>query len=339
MPEEVRSLKSYFSVKNLLSFFLGLVLLFWLLNQVDFKDLFEYLFKINSGYLLLGGVIYLCKAAIRAWRLNRLNRNLGTYGSMLKLTLASSLASQLLPFKLGEFVYVYLLRRDKQRSLLQGLSSLMLARVFDLLLIAILFIAISITANVPDKLSIYFHSVVGFVGILLILLIVLLISARYHQSICDRLEKTKLQAMPLTAKTLVAIKNVLQELGQYHFKDYIEWAGLAGVEWFINYWVYHCLLIGMGLQPDLFHTVTAVTLAALASVLPINSFGNFGSQEAGWATGMVLMGYSQATALTTGLATHFFSLAYILLLGGISWLSYGILWSKSQDHLFNGGQM
>ena len=63
-------------------------------------------------------------------------------------------------------------------------------------------------------------------------------------------------------------------------------------------------------------------LPALASVLPVNSFGNFGTQEAGWASGMVLLGYSQQTALTSGFATHLLSLAYMLVLGGAAWISY-----------------
>jgi uncharacterized membrane protein YbhN (UPF0104 family) len=105
-------------------------------------------------------------------------------------------------------------------------------------------------------------------------------------------------------------------------QKYLEIGGLSMLEWALNYSMFHVLLLGMGLAPRFFDTIATVAFAALASILPVNSFGNFGTQEAGWAAGMMLLGYPQETALTSGFATHLLTLLFMLVLGGLALLSY-----------------
>jgi len=136
------------------------------------------------------------------------------------------------------------------------------------------------------------------------------------------IERTFIGRWPFMVRMENGIEEILHNIRKHQGKENIALIGLPALEWSINFLMYHILLIGMGLAPHILDTVTGVAFAALASILPINSFGNFGTQEAGWATGMILAGYSQETALASGFATHLLSLGFMVVLGGISWLLY-----------------
>ena len=88
----------------------------------------------------------------------------------------------------------------------------------------------------------------------------------------------------------------------------------------INYYAFYILLLGLSINIQFPEALIAVTFAAFASILPINSFGNFGTQEAGWSIGLVLLGFPKDIAVMTGFASHIYTLIYIVVFGGISWL-------------------
>lgn len=322
--------RKYLSPLNLISFALGLALLAALLYQVDFPGLVHSLLTIQPAFLFLGGMIYLAKSLVRSFRFWRINARVGaSYPRMLRLSLASSLASQLLPLKLGEFVYVFLIKREFGASLSSGVSSLVIVRIFDLLAIALLFLLSALGFGQPAGTAVYFTSVLVFFALLAAALAVLIGAGEYVARAFQVLvDKTFLRRVSLARTLQQGLANTLADVARYRGKTLVGTAASALLEWAVNYAMYHALLLGMGYAPRWIDTIIAVSFAALASVLPVNSFGNFGTQEAGWATGLVLSGFSRQAAITTGFATHLLSLAFMLVLGGAAWVSalasYGI---------------
>lgn len=319
-------LKKYLSPWNMLYFALGLLLLIFLLRKTDFASLAQLLRQIKPGYFLLGGGLYLLKATLRSARFLRIHqRSKRDFFAMLRLSLATSLASQILPLKLGELSYIYLLKKDRRASISQGVSSLIVIRVVDLLAIAFLFLAFSAWVRFPANFAIYFRSILVAVGLLLALLVALLVFAKRSGPILRWFAQWRVvNKVLLLQKLLHAAEETLRELSLYTPRQYGEWSILAGLEWLVNFATFHVLLLGIGMTPHVLDTVVSVTFAAFASVLPVNSFGSFGTQEAGWATGLLLLGYSQQIALASGFATHLLTLAYMLVFGGLAWLSYGV---------------
>lgn len=318
------SSKKILSPWNILYFVLGLFVLYFLLKQINFHDLIQLIFQVKIEFFLLGGLLYLCKSLVRALRFKRINRRFSPrFMEMLRLTLATSVASQVMPMKLGELSYVYLMKKEEQSSISFGLSSLMVIRLIDLLTISLLFIVITLIAHPSAKLSIYFQSILWFMAFLLAIIFGLLVLSAFDRANLQFLLQFRLvERLPLMKKLALGLDNFLTSLKQYTIFEYLEWTGLASIEWLINYFIFYTLMVGLGLAPTFFDTVVSVTFASLASVLPINSIGNFGTQEAGWATGMVLSGYSKEVAIASGFATHLLTLAYMLFFGGIAWLSY-----------------
>ena len=316
--------KKTLSPWNILYFVIGLFVLYFLLKQINFHDLIQLIFQVKIEYFLLGGLLYLCKSLMRALRFKRINQRFSPrFLEMLRLTLATSLASQIMPMKLGELSYVYLIKKEEKSSISYGLSSLIVIRLIDLLAISLLFIVITLITHPSAKLSIYFQSILWFIAFLLAIIFGLLILSAFDRANLQFLLRFRLvERLPLLKKLALGLDNFLTNLKQYTILEYLEWTGLASIEWLINYFIFYVLMVGLGLTPTFFDTVVSVTFASLASVLPINSIGNFGTQEAGWATGMVLLGYSKEIAIASGFATHLLTMAYMLLFGGIAWISY-----------------
>lgn len=318
------SLSRHLTPLNILYFLLGTALLVVLLLQVDFQGLLRQIVNIPVRLLLLGGVLYLCKGAVRAvrfWRINAAARP--GYWKMLRLTFATSLASQLLPFKLGELTYVYGIKRELQTPVSQGLSALIIIRIFDLLAISLLFVIASAALSLPGSFSVYFKSILGLIAILVALLAGFIFAGRYFAALSARLMALpRLKEIRLLQKVQKSMADLLAELGKYRGRQYVELIAYPLVEWSINFVMYWVLLRGIGLTPRALDPVVAVTFAALANLLPLNSVGNFGVQDAGWTSGMLLLGYGQDAALTSALSTHLLTLGYMLVLGGAAWLSY-----------------
>ncbi len=311
---------------NILFFVLGLALLAGLLTQVDFRALWSQVASISLPYYLLAWFFYLLKTSLRALRFQRLNRHSQpSFVDMLRLVLASSFAVQLLPLKMGEFAYVYLLKRSRRASIPQGVSSLIAVRLFDLLAIPLLFILISVVLGFPsiDRLAVYFNAILVFIAILLGLVLAILIGSRFAGPALERIfGLALLQRVAVTKKLQTGLNSLMSALASYTARDMLGWSLLASLEWFCNYLSFHVLLLGIGLAPNFYTTVVAVTFAALASALPLNTLGSFGTQEAGWAAGIFLMGYPRDIAISSGFATHLLTVSFMLVLGGLAWLSY-----------------
>lgn len=316
--------RKYVSPLNVIYFVLGLFLLIVLLRQIDFQNLLRLLAGIQPVYLVLGGAIYLLKSAVRAMRFWQINARVRpSFLKMLRLTLASSLASQLMPLKIGEFAYIYLVKSEFDFPLSQGLSSLMVVRIYDMLAISVLFLAACLGFGLPDSFSGYFYPILGFVGLLLVLLVSIVYAGRpilyFLRAVIQR---TFLRTIHIVDRLLQGGERVFGELSRFRAKDTAWLTAYPLAEWGINFAMYHVFLIGLGFDPHFLDTVTGVAFAALMSVLPVNSFGNFGTQEAGWATGLILAGYPREAALTSGFATHLLSLGFMVLMGGSAWISY-----------------
>lgn len=81
------------------------------------------------------------------------------------------------------------------------------------------------------------------------------------------------------------------------------------------------LLRAMGLDWPAGAVLGGVIGAAVASSLPVNVIGTFGTQEAGWAAALVGAGVSPGAALSAGFASHLWTLVFQTALG-VSGLIY-----------------
>jgi uncharacterized membrane protein YbhN (UPF0104 family) len=78
------------------------------------------------------------------------------------------------------------------------------------------------------------------------------------------------------------------------------------------------LVIGMSYKIPIFHIIIANAVASLTNIIPINSFGSFGTLELGWAGALLLYGVPKEIAISSGFSFHILAFSFTISLGLIS---------------------
>jgi uncharacterized membrane protein YbhN (UPF0104 family) len=86
--------------------------------------------------------------------------------------------------------------------------------------------------------------------------------------------------------------------------------------WCALYLLFYLTIRSFGIDIGIIQSVVGSTGGVLTNILPINSFGSFGTLEAGWTGGFMLVGMSEHDAIFTGFGYHiisFFASGFIAL--------------------------
>jgi len=321
-PGPVRSSDSL--IRKSAGVLIGLGLLAWLLSQVDLEDITNMIAQTDLRSFAVGCLAYLVSSLFRAYRFVQLTHSpLERISDMAVVVVAMSLANQILPARLGELSYVYLARRTQGIPVGRGLTSLLIARLFDLLAIGLLYLlgALLLLGQLPSETLIYVWATVGTMVLVVVIIAAL---ATRSASLCgvvtDLLERPLLARLPGRSTYVRLVKNVETSLGlgggsvrqrNLLLTSLAVWLSAFGMQFFV--------LLSLNVSVTFWHTVIGATFAALTSILPVNVIGNFGTLEAGWTAGFVLVGMDPSLALTTGFATHLLTLAYPIMFGLPAW--------------------
>ncbi len=133
-------MKKYYRIITVL---LSLLLLYILVRQINLADIKTLLQHIRLPYLWAAFGMYAVVNAFRAYRFWDLTGRQIKFVDMYTLTFAHAFVNSVAPARMGEFAYVYYVKKLNRVSLGTNIASLFIARVFDLL-VAIAFMLISI---------------------------------------------------------------------------------------------------------------------------------------------------------------------------------------------------
>ena len=105
------------------------------------------------AYLVVGTVICLCAWWLRGWRYHVILKNLNYQVSVTASTaciFVSQTVNLIVPARLGDFVRVLILKHENNVTYSEGVSSLVVERVFDIFTVALLgAVALFFVVNVP----------------------------------------------------------------------------------------------------------------------------------------------------------------------------------------------
>jgi hypothetical protein len=229
---------------------------------------------------------------------------------------AAQLASGVLPLRLGELALVPLLQAAGLPGAIRGLSLLVLTRVLDLgALLAWAVAAAAIVGGTPAV------AVVGLAILLLGFPLGAAIALRWLRRVARtwRLRRgwrrrVVLQLLRVRRELTAAARSPARACGS---------AVLSLAVWGAIWAVTLALLRGMGLPWPPGRVLVGVVGAAVGASLPVNSVGNFGTQEAGWAAALAGAGVGAQQALAAGFACHLvvLVLSVPLGLGGAAYLA------------------
>ena len=77
---------------------------------------------------------------------------------------------------------------------------------------------------------------------------------------------------------------------------------------------YMSVLRGMDIRLTFFQTVFVSSIVLLTLIMPIKSFGGFGTTEGAWAIGMMVLGFSKEISIRSGFVIHLFNLINVIVL-------------------------
>ena len=264
------------------------IILFMLLRVKD--DLVVALEHIVWGYLALAIAVCLFAWLLRGLRYKIILSGIGIHCSFLFSTgciFVSQTANLIVPARLGDMVRVFMLKHEYGASISQGISSIVVERVFDIVTVALLgAVSLLFVFNVPDE---FFW--------LIILTLVLGAGFFIFLSISDRFV-SKNRYIGILLAMLDQIRQVSLSV-----KSIFALSTSSIVIWLLD--VFVCLLVAMMFGVSIpFAVVTlAIVVGNLVKAIPLTP-GGVGTYELAVAAILTASGVEPAVATLIAVIDH-----------------------------------
>jgi len=226
--------------------------------------------------------------------------------------------TNLLPARTGEISYVYLLKKIHSRTIGEGVATLVVARVFDFIVVIILlFVAGLYVEAVPESFSAFLWMVYIFLFCMVGLLISMIYLGdgflKFLNTVMThvKLDRTKFGNFVLRKgdETIVSFKKIeLREHGP----------GIIVVSiliWICSFSCLYVILRGLGIILPAQNIIFGAVLTLLAGILPTPGIAGFGTGQAIWTIIYVPLGMSLDGAIISGFSWHIILIVFTAVLG------------------------
>jgi len=297
-----------------------------LLLQISLRDLYTLLRTIDPFWLALGSIAYLLANLFRALRFRWLIHSKGIpLSDLFRITSFYHLSLMILPSKLGELSYPYFLNRISGRNVTEGLASLVVSRVYDFFIILLILLSVSIGFQTLFKVNPFF--LIPLVIFLIFLIVfALFYMSRLFRSLSNVLGKIFNRAGSRFGSFISWIQRKMDEMAEDFDsikarKTYLPVALTSLASWAMIFFVFYAYMKGFGIDIPSTKLILGSTIAVIGNALPVSGIGNWGTLEAGWAAGFVMVGLSKEKAIATGFGIHILVFAVCALISFFCWVT------------------
>ncbi len=309
--------------KNLRALIIGIAIsvlaLYFALRNVDFSALADSVLSADLGWMAVVLVSYMVHYWLKAMRWRDLLEPVKqlTAGQAYPVMMTGFFANNILPAHLGEFVRMYVGSKVFLVSKTQVLATIVLERILDFSMIALMFGAALVAGGSISDQLVY----AGYVllGITLIAWLVIFVSLRYEQPMMrfigwllkplpDRFAERLLNMLLLALTAMHSMKSV---------RLVVRSVVLSLLQWALVGLAIYAALKSVGVEINM--AVALVTLAAtvLAVALPAAP-GFFGTIQLAFVLALVPYGVSESDALAGSVIFHIISYGYVMISGVIA---------------------
>ncbi len=289
---------------------ISLALVFYLLRQIDVREVFRVVVDFPPRYLVAGFLTFVAGHLVRAFRFKVLLQGRAPLKGLFSIIAVQTAAVGFLPLRAGEFSLMYLLKKEHDVEYPVGAAVLILSKALDFLVVATLFfVSFSSLPVVP----VFYRELLPWAGGLMFLTVLSLFLMGRSREIYAKLPNFFKEG-PLAEGALMAnVKKVFKGAEVIRSRKtllgsllvtLILWALLYGSNFFV--------LWGVGLKFSFMEMVFITTSMSLFANLPIHSPGGFGTLESFWTLLLVALGVSKSEAIATGFASHLVTIAFTL---------------------------
>lgn len=306
---------------------IGIILI--LFTQISIKDLYHLLINIDPFWVFWGSASYLLAIFLRALRFRWLihSRKI-LLPELFKITVFYHLALMVLPSKLGELSYPYFLNKRSGMSMTEGLASLIASRVYDFFIVLIIFLFAIIAFQSFLQVNLSLMILFSMLLTLFILLVFFYMGnfLRWSSFLIGKIaEWTGLG----NSKAFYWTQKKIHEMAEDFYaikarKTYFSVSLASLGSWIMIFYVFYAYLRAFGIEVSFLKVVFGSTIAVIANALPISGLGNWGTLEAGWAAGFLIVGLSKEEAITTGFGVHILIFLVCAITALICWASLNL---------------
>lgn len=308
-----------FSKRTLVFLVLALAIICFLVSQINVKQTAQALSGADVSLVLLSAFFYLCSNFFKSVRFNILLRDSGiSVPKMFAISGYQNFFNQIMPARTGELTFLYYTKTMAQVKTAASLHALLVSRMFDLVMIAAFFVFCLLLLKGTEASPALLVAAV----FLVIASLAVAVKMPWFVSICRRLfnfiiSASKISDKPLVQKISGKVNMLAEDFSAIKMKSIMpSLTFVSAAVWMCLYAFSYTTVIAFGVQLGIVESIVGSTGAVLTNVLPINSFGSFGTLEAGWTGGFMFVGMSMQDAVTTGFGYHlinFFAAAAIAL--------------------------
>lgn len=302
----------------------GLVALF--LSQVSIGTIVTMLRSADPGLVLLATAAYALSYVGRAarWQILTPSKHIPA-GPLMGITAVHNFMLRILPAKLGETSY-FVMMKTRGVPGTEAVAGLVMARIYDTAFAILFFVLSLFFAHTAFGRSATMNVIVAVV-LLLVCGFALLrgsLIVRWTSALAARLARASWFPKFLLGhgvrRRLDRLEGSLEEMQSIRHAPLLVFHTI--LVWVTSFLMTWWLLQAFGKPFGFWGTVFASTTAIVATLLPIGTLGNFGTQEAGWTFGMMLLGVDRETAIATGFSTHLVNVTLAAIFGLIgAWLA------------------
>ena len=302
--------------------------IFWyLLSQIDPANLIDTAVSMQPRHLWVFVVLLLAGVVARATRFWLLLGRTVPLTLLTLIVMARNLFIDLLPARLGELSYVYLLTNRAGRPAEDGLTSMFLSVLFDVVAIAPLLLVAVLVVGSGENISAPTLAAAAIV-IGLVAFGLMKAAVPIGGSIVDLLSQSSTRPSSWQSKGLRFIAHTVSALHdverRHVFGQVLLISMVVRLCKFGSYYFLVLAIMGpLGYTPEslgFFRVFLGVVSAELVAVFPIHGIGGFGTFEAAWALSFSQLGFSTEDAILSGILAHATSQIVEYSLGGCALL-------------------
>ena len=305
--------------KTIISTFVGIIICLILLVQINPLAIFNGLKNIVPLFIVMYALLSIAVYLLRAWRFKILIGNDAQIRNLFPIVAVHTMFINLFPLGTGELAYPYLLKKKNiTQGLAEGIPSLVLARLFDFMVVGVFFIIalLWLKKNIYGSYGVWIVLMSFF--LLLILFRFVMSRSEYILSFLNSVkEKAWLKKYSKVTDKILKITNDLLTGFEIIKKQHILYMTLFATVLcrLVMYLAVVFLLHSVGIDLTFWEIVFLSSFYILLPLVPVNTIGGFGTTEALLVVLLMSFGYEKETAVIASFQIHLIQLSIAILLG------------------------